>query len=481
MRPVLKTLSLAMGTALALAACAVGPDYKRPDSPLPARYQAPAGDETQPLAQVESGWWKRFGDPTLDQLVEAALATNADLASAVARMQEAEAAMREAGASLYPELDLELGSTRNRVSTRTATPMPAGTPVLRDNRRAALTTAFELDFWGRIRRLSEAARAQALASRYARDTVALSVSGLISSQYFGLRTLDAQLAAAQDTLASREESARVVENRIRGGVASPLDRNQALSALAAARAQIATLRQSRALAQHQLALLTGQPDLKLDPAPAAALPVPPLPPAGLPSDLLTSRPDIRQAEETLVAANAQIGAARAAYFPKISLTASLGSESKTLADLFSGPANLWSLGLGAVMPLIDAGRTSARVDQATARQQQALAAYRKTVESAFKDVNDALVTLREQTQVESAQAERARAAAESHRIARLRYESGYSTYLTLLDAQRDANDARVAELAARQARLTAAVDLFKALGGGWQDASPRVAASSTPP
>ncbi len=209
--------------------------------------------------------------------------------------------------------------------------------------------------------------------------------------------------------------------------------------------------------------------------------MPPLPPAGLPSDLLTSRPDIRQAEETLVAANAQIGAARAAYFPKISLTASLGSESKTLADLFSGPANLWSLGLGAVMPLIDAGRTSARVDQATARQQQALAAYRKTVESAFKDVNDALVTLREQTQVESAQAERARAAAESHRIARLRYESGYSTYLTLLDAQRDANDARVAELAARQARLTAAVDLFKALGGGWQDASPRVAASSTPP
>lgn len=455
--------------AAALAGCAVGPDYQRPVSDLPQRY-GEADEGTSPEANVQRDWWKLFNDPVLDRLVEQALARNTDVLAAVARVEEADAALREVGAALLPEIDLDVSGNRSRASSMTAVPMPAGTPVHRDARAVSLGTAFEIDVWGKLRRASEAARAQALASRYARDTVRLSLAGLVAADYLALRAYDAQLAAVADSRASRDASLKIVRSRVEGGVSSPLELHQAEASLAAVQAQLAGLRQQRAVTQHQLALLAGTPDLGLPASDLGGfghLPVPPVPPAGLPSRLLEARPDVRQAEEGLVAANARIGVAKAALFPTISLTGSLGSESQALADLFTRASSTWSLGLGLAVPVFDAGRNAARLDQASAREKQALAAYQKTVQTAFKEVNDALVGLRENAASEEAQALRSEAAQKALRLAQLRYEAGYSGYLEVLDAQRTSNDAITGFITARKARLAAAVDLFKALGGGW--------------
>lgn len=459
-------LGAAIATLL-LTGCAIGPDYQRPVSAttLPARY---AELEEQGPARVEAQWWKLFHDPALDQLVDKALGNNADLLAAVARMEEADALMRETGAALLPEVKLEAGATRSRFSTTTATPMPPGAPMLRDNRRAALTTAFELDVWGRLRRADESARAQALAGVYARDTVRLSVAALVSTSYLGLRALDVQVAAATDSQASHEASLKIMQSRLAGGLVSPLELHQVENALAAAQAQLAGLRRQRALMEHQLALLTGQPELTLAPGDLSQLPVPPAPPPGLPSSLLEARPDIRQAEETLIATNAQIGVVKAALFPSLSLTGSLGSESRALTNLFSSASGAWSLGLGLSMPLLDAGRHGAQVDQATARQRQATAAYQKTVQSAFQEVRDALVSVRENTQAEQAQATRLASSSKTLQLMRARYEAGYSAYAQVLESQRTVDEARQAHAGSMQARLVATVELFKALGGGWQ-------------
>lgn len=458
-----------LGLALLLAGCAVGPDYRRPAMELPQHYDEPAADRLNEPNQVQADWWELFRDPVLDALVEKSLANNADLQLAVARVEEADAAMREVGAALFPEIDLNVAGNRSRASSMTAIPMPAGTPVFRDARSASLGTSFELDVWGKLRRASEAARAQALSSRYARDTVRLSLAGLVATNYLALRAYDAELAVTRDSLASLEATLKIVHSRLEGGVSSLLDLRQAEGAVAGMQAQLAALRQQRGIAEHQLALLAGMPGQTVAVAEPGQIPLPPVPPAGLPSTLLEARPDVRQAEEDLVAANAKIGVAKAAFFPTISLTGSVGSESQALADLFTTASSTWSLGLGLAVPILDAGRTAARMDQATARQEQAVATYRKTVQTAFKEVDDALVGLRENATAEEAQATRAEAGRQALQLAQARYQAGYSGYLDVLDAQRSANDAQLSRVAARQARLTAAVELFKALGGGWRD------------
>ncbi len=462
--------------AALLAGCAVGPDYRRPDTALPqafAEAPAAANAEASRPAAIQQDWWTLFGDATLNELVQKALVYNTDLQAAAARVEEAEGLLREAGAAQWPQVNAELGSSRTQASTVTATPMPAGTPRLRDARRAALTTSFELDLWGRLRRATEAARAQALSTEYARDTVQLSVAGLVAANYLALRAHDAELVVTQESLQSREAALRIAKSRFEGGLASPLDVHQAESALAAAQAQLVTVRQQRALAQNQLGLLTGQPGLAIVAGDLRQLPLPPTPPAGLPSTLLQARPDIRQAEETLASANARIGVARAALFPTVSLTGSLGSESAALSNLFTAAAGTWSLGLGLVAPIFDMGRNQARVDQASAQQKQAVAGYQKAVQTAFREVMDALVNLREAGEGEKAQSLRVDAAKKAQSIAELRYQAGYSAFIDVLDAQRNANDAMLGFIATRQSRLNAAVDLLKSLGGGWEDSQPR--------
>lgn len=462
--------------AALLAGCAVGPDYRRPETALPQAFaEAPATADagTGMASSFQHDWWTLFGDATLNDLVQKSQANNADLQAAVARVEEAQGLLREAGATQWPQINAELGSSRTQVSKVTATPLPAGTPRLRDDRSAALTTAFEIDLWGRLRRATEAARAQALSTEYARDTVQLSIAGLVAANYLALRAHDAEFVVTQESLQSRASALRIAKSRFEGGLASPLDVHQAESALAAAQAQLATVRQQRALTQNQLGLLTGQPGLSIAAGDLRQLPLPPTPPAGLPSTLLQARPDIRQAEETLASANARIGVARAALFPTLSLTGSFGSESAALSNLFTAAAGTWGLGLGLVAPIFDMGRNQARVDQASAQQKQAVASYQKTLQTAFREVMDALVTLREAGEGEKAQSLRVDAAKKAQSIAELRYQAGYSAFIDVLDAQRNANDAMLGFIAARQSRLSAAVDLLKSLGGGWEDSQPR--------
>ncbi len=461
-----RILALA-GAALLAGACApVGPDYVRPSYELPRSFARAASDTTQ-AGQVRADWWTLFGDAKLNELVASAFERNSDVRLAVARIEEADANLREANASFLPQVDLNAVPARSRISTTQATPLSSAVPVVRSNLRLTATTSFELDFWGRLRRGVEAVRAQALGTRYAKDVVALSLAGLTAQAYFSLRSLDAQIAATRATFASREEALTYVRNRARGGIASDLDLGQAETARADSAATLKDLVRQRALAEHQLGTLTGRLDLALADADLLALPVPPLPPAGLPSSLVERRPDIQQAEQALVSANAQIGVAKAAQLPSISLTGADGWESKALSSLIQGSSAVWSLGLALTFPVFDAGRYAARTDAAIARQQQAVAAYQKSIETGFREVADALSNAQQSASAEEDYRTRLESARRTLRLAKLRYDAGYSAYLEVLDAQRTANEAELAFVRNRQLRLTASVDLMKALGGGW--------------
>ena len=464
-RPKIRLLA-ALTAAFALSGCAIGPDYFRPAASLPTAY-AEATLETSQVPAT-AAWWTHFNDPVLNDLVSQALGRNADIRSAIARLEQAEAAAREAGAAFFPEISGEAGGSNRRLSEKSAT-WSANSPQIIRSRSAALSTSYELDVWGRVRRSNEAARANLLASQYGRDAIRLAIAGLVSSNYLALRANDAESAVTAESLLSREASLKLVKSRVEAGLVSPLDLYEAEGALASLQAQAATLRLQRALNEHQIALLTGNPDLKITAGDLRQLPLPPVPPTGLPAQLVENRPDVRQAEQKLVAANAGIGIAKAGYYPKFSLTGSLGSESKTLSDLFGAGANTWSLGLGLLMPILDFGRTSARVDQAKAINEQSLIAWENTLQTAYKEVRDALVGLRENATAETAQNQRVASAKKALELAERRYAAGYSGYLEVLIAQRTSNEALLAMIATRQARLAAAVDLFKAIGGGWQD------------
>ena len=454
---------------VALAGCSVGPDYERPAMPLPAEYTEPSAGEA---AAIAPDWWTLYQDATLDALVAAGRNSNSDLRFAVARVQEAEGALREARAAFYPEITGAAGYARQRVSTLAEPPVPAGIATVRPNYQALISTNYEVDFWGRIARTTEATRASLLASEFSRDVVDITLAGAIAQAYFALRSLDAQIAVLDNSIRTRRDSLEIAKARLDAGLAPELDLFQAQSALADAQVQRRDTARSRSLVEHQLASLTGRLELKLPGDRLAgdvfSLPLVPLPPAGLPSSLIDRRPDIRQAEEGLVAANAQIGVARAALFPTISLTASAGVQSAQFADLVAGPgAAIWSLGVGLAVPLIDEGRREARVDQARARREQALAGYQKAIETGFREVADALVNVQQTGDSEAELKARLDAARNALELSTLRYQSGYSPYLEVLDAQRTANDAELAFVRNRQSRLAFSVDLIKALGGGW--------------
>ena len=453
-----------------LAGCTVGPDYQRPEMALPQQYSEPSAGSASAVA---SNWWTLYRDATLDELIAAGKKNNSDLRLAVARVQEAEGALREVRASIFPEITGSASYSRQGVSTLSQPPVPAGIATVRPNYQALISTSYEVDFWGRLSRTTEASRANLFASQLSRDVVDITLAGAIAQSYFALRSLDTQIAVLDNSIRVRRDSLDIARTRLQAGLAPELDVFQAQGALADALVQRRDAVRSRALVEHQLAQLSGRLDLKLPAEKLAgdvfALPVVPLPPAGLPSALLDRRPDIRQAEEGLVAANAQIGIARAAMFPTIALTASAGVQSAQFADLVAGPgASIWSLGVALAGPIIDEGRREARVDQARARREQALAGYQKAVETGFREVSDALTNVQQSGESEAELKARLDAARNALELSTLRYQSGYSPYLEVLDAQRTANDAELAFVRNRQSRLAFSVDLMKALGGGWK-------------
>jgi len=453
--------------AFNFAGCApVGPDYRRPVIDLPAAYpEAAAGSRV--MQNLPAKWWTLYGDATLNELVAAALANNVDVRIAVAKLEEADAALREANATLFPQVDLAANSSRARSSALNAQPIPPGVSAIQNNQRVAALTAYELDFWGRLRRADEAARAQALGTRYAKDVVDLTLVGAVAQAYFITRSIDAQIIVTRESLLAREESLAVVKSRARGGLASDLDVNQAEGARADAAVQLKDLQRLRVLFEHELGTLTGKLALKLPAGDLRTLPVPPSPPADLPSSLLERRPDVRVAEQALVSANAQIGVAKAAQLPTFVLAASAGGQSAALANLLTAGAGIWSIGLTAAMPIIDFGKYAARTEQAEARQRQAVAIYQKSAETAFREVADALSNVQQASEMETDLQTRVDAGRNALRLAQRRYEAGYSGYLDVLDSQRTANESELALLRHRRLRLSFSLDLMKSLGGGW--------------
>jgi multidrug efflux system outer membrane protein len=455
--------------ALLLPGCAIGPDYQRPKIDLPPAYPHAFDSDTQDAEQgrVAQQWWTLYGDTTLNDLVTLTLKNNADLRMALAQIDEAEAILAETGANLVPEIDLDASNTKARTSSLTAQPLPPGTPLLTRSSRITLSTAFELDLWGKLRRATQSARAQVLSSRYARDVTALTLAGTTARTYFTLRALDTQIAVTRETLASRDESLQVVKNRARGGLASDLDVYQAQGVRSDAALQLSELQRQRALVEHQLGSLTGTLNLKIDVGDVMSLGLPALPAAGLPASLLERRPDVQQAEQDLIAANAQIGVAKAALLPTFTLSGSYGGHSEKSKNLYEEGARIWSAGPSVHLPIFDVGKYRARTRQAEARQRLSAAAYQKAVETAFREVADALANLEHTSVAVEDTLTKVNAARNALRLSRLRYETGYSAYLDVLDAQRSANAAELALVQNRQALLSYSIDLMKALGGGW--------------
>jgi outer membrane protein, multidrug efflux system len=466
---------LAILFLLLLASCkAVGPNYQRTEPNLPAKFSETASAENVELKE----WWKRYQDEKLNALVELSLKNNSSVALAVARIEEADANMREVGASLLPTVNLSADAQRNKVTE--LGPFPTFGSPSRNNFSFGLSTSYELDFWGKIKRAKEGAAASALATRAAKETIELSLIGLVTSNYLQLRGLEAQIAVTQNNQTSRKEALALNQRRMAGGVASALEVSQAEVSVTNLDAQLIELNRMRALTLHQLAVLTGVLDLQLEAGDLRTLPVPPTPPAGLPSALLENRPDIRQAEQNLIAENAKIGIAKAALYPSITLTGSLGGESLELSDILKAGARIWTFGLGLDLPIFDSGKRKSRVEQATARQKQALAQYQTAIQNAFREVNDALVSRRLNTEREQAYMQSEASAKKALTVAENRYKSGYSAYLEVLDAQRVHNDAALNVVQAKQATFLATVELFKVLGGDWKGAAVSAESIATP-
>lgn len=449
-----------------ITGCSLAPREAPPALALPARWNDPAlGAASMPPA---ADWWRQFGDPALDDLVGRALEHNLDLALAAARIEEARAQLGASRAEQWPTVDMQADASRQRSSSNTGT----GGQV-RELYSVAGVLGYELDLFGRLRNATDAARARLLESIYTTEAVRLTVITDVVSTYLDLRATERQRAITDATVLSRAEALRLERAQLRLGAGTELTLRQAEASLASARAQAASLRDTLGRTQAALAVLTGaSPQALIEALPPAGefatLRLPGDLPGVLPSQLLERRPDIRAAQAALRATEADIGAARALWFPRIDLTALIGSDALRVGDLFSGPATSWSLGSALVAPLLDFGRAGAQVAGAQARRAQSEALYRQTVQTAFREVRDALTALREAQARELAQTDAVAALARARELASLQYRRGRGLYLDVLDAERSLLTAQIDQIAAARDARIAAATLLKALGGGWQ-------------
>ncbi|ALD92080.1 efflux transporter outer membrane subunit [Cupriavidus gilardii] len=483
-----KTLTALLLVAGVLSGCTLAPRYERPAAPVAAEF--PTATEGYGQSEVKTGesrraadigWREFFRDARLQAMIETALNNNRDLRTAALRIEEARALYQVQRADLLPTVNATGGYTRQQVSGAAS---PSGQGYTAGYWQAGgAITSYELDFFGRVRSLSNAALAQYFATEEARRAAQISLVSEVAKAYLAERAYDEQYQIAQNTLKTREETFRLAQQRFEAGATSALDLRDNESLVAQARVSAAELARQRAQARNALEVLVGTP--------LGAIPNLPPPrtlsderfvtdiPPGLPSDLLEQRPDIRQAEQQLLSANANIGAARAAFFPRISLTTQLGSMSRDFSGLFEAGTKAWSFAPQLVLPIFDFGRNMSNLDLANVRKNIQVANYEKTIQVAFREVADALVargTLEEQVasqeQVRNAEAAR-------FELANLRFRSGITGQLETLDAQRQLFTAEQALIQARQLRLNNAIDLYRALGGGLSETGP-VASAPTP-
>lgn len=452
-----------------LTACSLAPRYERPPTQLEACYPASASGDAS-YDPLTLGWRQFFPDPRLQALIAAALENNHDLRTAILNIEQAQAQYNISRANLLPGLSATGGAARTRVPTDQSM---TGAPFISNYYQVGLAIpAYELDFFGRVRSLKDAALATYLATEEARQSLQISLVAQVAQAYLNLRSLTEQLQLAQDTLQTRQSNLKLAQRRFDVGAASALDLRQSETLVQAARVSSATLTRQRAQAENALTLLVGKRIQDLPPGQDLSLQniVVDIP-AGVPSELLTRRPDIRAAEHALLAANANIGAARAAFFPSISLTGSYGSASTSLGNLFSSGTGTWSFGPSISLPIFDYGRNSANLDVAKVRKNQAVVNYEKAIQSAFREVADALVARSALDEQLNAQEDTLRVEQEHLKLTEIRYRNGISSALDELDAQRNLFTAQQALIQARQLRLNNAIDLYRALGGGLNEHS----------
>jgi outer membrane protein, multidrug efflux system len=444
--------------------CVQGPNYVKPSVEIPAGYRFATHPGQAAELTAETAWWTAFGDPRLDALIDETLANNRDLRIATARVDEFAAILAGTRSQAFPQVGYDLSGTRARASQEK---IPSFVKPLSTTWSTVLFASWEIDLWGRIRRETEAARANLFATEEARRGVTLTLISSVIVGYVTLLDLDEQLRVAQATVEGRRQNVELFEKRLAGGWISEFEMSQVRGEYEAAVAQLSPIRQSIAVQEDALSVLVGR-----NPGPIARtsqlelLQAPVVPP-GLPSDLLIRRPDIRQAEEQLIASNAQIGAARALFFPKITLTGLFGFASGALGNLFQGSARTWSFTGDVAGPIYTGGGLTAAVNQAEARRDQSLANYEKVIQNAFRDVEDSLSDLRNSAELRDTVQRRVATLQRSVELARERYENGYSDYIDVLDAERSLFNAQLQLASVRGDYDRALVNLYRALGGDW--------------
>jgi multidrug efflux system outer membrane protein len=453
--------------ALSLCGCMVGPDYRRPEVTVPAAWRL-EDVEARDISNI--AWWDQFQDPVLSDLVRIALANNKDLKIATSNINQAVAQYAIARSAQFPQVNAGVSAARERGSTNA--PISAGRAV--NDYSVNLFASFELDIWGRLRRATEAARAMLLASQEGRRTVVLTIVTGVASGYIQLRALDRQLEVARHTSESLGEAAHLQRIRFEEGAVPESDYEQAESQYREAVARVAELEREIARQENFISALIGRnPEMIVRGRDIDGFFFPAVP-GGLPAALLERRPDIRQAEQQLIAANANVDVAKAAYFPNISLTGLLGLESTQLSSLFIGPSRVWSLAASIAQPIFNAGRIRNEVAQAEAAEREALYAYERAIISAFEDVENALIDRTKLAQLSSERAHNVAALRRFRDLAELRYREGVTIYLEVASAEQSLLNAELAYVATQSELFQSYANLYKAMGGGWIDEAERL-------
>jgi multidrug efflux system outer membrane protein len=457
---------------LLLGGCVQGPDYVKPAVEVPPAYRFSSAPMQPEMGTAQRSWWSAYSDPYLNALVDEALANNRDLRIATGRVDEFTAILAGTRSQGLPQVGYGVSANRARASEEK---IPSIVDPLSSTFTSVLSASWEIDLWGRIRRETEAARANLLATEEGRRGVTLTLIASVIASYVTLLDLDAQLRVAVATADGRRKSVDVFEKRLAAGWISEFEMSQVRSEYENALAQIPPLQQAIAVQENALSVLVGR-----NPGPIARSGEPdprntPIVPAGLPSDLLLRRPDILQAEQQLVASNALIGAARALFFPKINLTGLLGFASGSLGNLFTGPAHTWSFTGDVAGPIYTGGGLTAAVDQAKARRDQSLANYEGVIQNAFRDVEDSLADVRHSAELRETLTRRVVTLRRGVVLANERYENGFSDYLEVLDTERSLFSVELQLASARGDYQRALVNLYRALGGDWNAVPPTAA------
>ncbi|WP_082531902.1 MULTISPECIES: efflux transporter outer membrane subunit [unclassified Phenylobacterium] len=461
------------------SACTQGADYEKPEISTPTAYRfAPAAAPSPALP--EAAWWQGFGDDDLNRMIPEALSGSHDLRIAVARVEEANAVLMGTRSQGLPQVGYGASAARER-TTQQGGVFPSDGGQARSIFGAALQASWEIDLWGRIERETEAARANLLASEQARRGVELTLIASVIRGYVTLLDLDSQLAIAEATIASRKQSVAIYRARLNGGFISEFEMAQILADYESAVAAAPELRRLVAQQEDALSVLLGRNPGQIERGRTLYKLSTPTVPEGLPAELLARRPDILQAEQQLIASHALIGATRARYFPRISLTGVAGFASAELGDLFVGTARTWSFAGDVTGPIYTGGGLAAATDQAQARRAQALAVYERTIQHAFRDVDDALIALETSGEIVASLERRVATLERGLTLARARYDNGYSDSLDVLDIERSLFSAQLTLAAARGDRFRALVDLYSALGGDWVEEPDAVAVASAAP